>query len=513
MRITMRALVHGTCLTAVCALALTAQAPRQLVGFDSVVARGMKTFDVPGVALAIVKGDSVVYVKGYGTRTLGKNEPVDDRTMFAIGSSSKAFTAATLAMLVDEKKVRWDDPVTKYLPFFQMYDPYVSRELTVRDLLTHRSGLSRGDLLWYGTAWDRNEIIRRVRYLKPTYSVRATFSYQNIMYLTAGQVAAVAGGKTWDDMVHDRIFVPLGMSATNTSTRALTGQGDVATPHMKIDDTVRAISYRNIDNIGPAGSINSNVRDMAQWVRFQLDSGRAAGKALIATTTFVETHTPQTIIRVDSAARRTNPFTHFSSYGFGWFLQDYRGREIVHHGGNIDGMSALVAMMPEERLGLVVLTNANGSPLPSTIMYSVFDRYLGAQGMDWVAHVGKIVEGQQKQAKDAQKALEAQRVAGTSASLALDKYAGTYADSMYGDAVVALENGHLVMKVGAPLAADLEHWHYNTFRAVARDKTMGKLFVNFALASDGKVASMKIDGLTEFMRRPAPPDTSKRASR
>ena len=489
-----------------------AQVPRQLTGFDTVVAKAMKAFDVPGVAIAIVRNDSVVFTKGYGTRTIGRNEPVSDRTMFAIGSASKAFTAATLAMLVDEGKVRWDEPVTRYLPGFQMYDPYVSRELTVRDLLTHRSGLERGDPLWYGTAWSRDEIVRRVRFLKPTYSMRAMFSYQNIMFLTAGQVAAQVSGRSWDDIVRDRIFTPLGMTATNTSTKALAGLADVATPHVKIDDTVRAVSYRNIDNIGPAGSINSNVRDMAQWVRFQLDSARAGGKTLIAANSFVETHTPQTLIGVNAEARRTNPFTHYMSYGFGWFLQDYRGREVVQHGGNIDGMSALVALMPEERVGLVVLTNANASPLPATLMYAAFDRFLGATGTDWVDKVKQRVAGAEKQAKDAQKAIESQRVMGTSPSLALEKYTGTYADSMYGDAVVTMENGHLVARVGAPIVADLEHWHFNTFRAVARDRMLGKPFVNFSLGADGKVASMKVDGLTEFVRRPDPVDTTARVT-
>lgn len=489
-------------------LSIGAQVPRQLTGFDSVVARAMQAFDVPGVAIAVVKDDSIIFAKGYGTRTIGRNEPVTDRTMFAIGSASKAFTAASLAMLVDDGKVRWDEPVSRYLPWFQMYDPYVSRELTVRDLLTHRSGLERGDLLWYGSSWSRDEIVRRVRFLKPTYSMRAAFSYQNIMFLTAGQVAAQASGKRWDDLVRERIFTPLGMTATNTSITALAGLTDVATPHYKIDDTVRAVPYRNIDNIGPAGSINSNVRDMAQWVRFQLDSARAGGKTLITANSFVETHTPQTLIGVNTEGRRTNPFTHFMSYGFGWFLQDYRGREVVQHGGNIDGMSALVALMPEERVGLVVLTNANGSPLPSALMYAAFDRFLGATGTDWVENVKQRVQDAGKTAKDAQKSIESQRVAGTSPSLALERYAGTFADSMYGDAVVTMENGHLVARVGAPIVADLEHWHYNTFRAVARDRALGKLFVNFALGTDGKVASMKVEGMTEFQKRPDPVDTT-----
>jgi CubicO group peptidase (beta-lactamase class C family) len=244
-----------------------------LNGFDDYVNKALKEWEVPGVAIAIVKGDQVVLAKGYGVRKLGEAAPVDERTLFAIGSSSKAFTAAAVAMLVDEGKVKWDDPVTKYLPGFQMYDPYITRELTVRDLLTHRSGLQRGDFLWYGTGLDRDEILRHARLLKPTWSLRSTFGYQNIMFLAAGQLVAKVSGKSWDEFIQQRIFAPLAMNSSSTSINALKTAADVATPHAKVDAKVQVIPWRNIDNIAPAGSINSNVVDMAQWVRLQLNQG------------------------------------------------------------------------------------------------------------------------------------------------------------------------------------------------------------------------------------------------
>ncbi|HEU0252659.1 MAG TPA: serine hydrolase domain-containing protein, partial [Pyrinomonadaceae bacterium] len=241
--------------------------------FDAYVNKAIKDWGVPGVAIAIVKDDRIVMAKGYGVRELNRPEPVDEKTLFAIGSSSKAFTAMSLAMLVDQGKLKWDDPATKYLPGFQLFDPYSTRELTVMDLVTHRSGLTRGDLLWYASDHDRKEVLRRVRFLKPSWSLRARFGYQNIMFLAAGEVIPSVTGKSWDDFLRERIFNPLGMTSTSTSIKAFAGATNIATPHGKIEDKVQAIAWRNIDNIAPAGSINSNVQDMAQWVRLNLGGG------------------------------------------------------------------------------------------------------------------------------------------------------------------------------------------------------------------------------------------------
>src|SRR3712207_1959606 len=254
----MKTFLLAAALAPIGAAPATAQQQREpWPGYDAYVTTALATWKVPGVAIAIVRNDSIIYAKGYGLRELGKADPVNERTLFAIGSASKAFTSAAIAMLVDEGKVRWDDPATRYLPNFQMHDPYVTRELSLRDLLSHRSGLARGDLLWYGSDLDRDEILRRVRFLQPSWSFRSTFGYQNLMYLAAGQVVARVANTTWDDFITRRIFQPLGMTASNTTVRALAGQPNVATPHAEIDDTVRTVAWRNIDNIAPAGSINS----------------------------------------------------------------------------------------------------------------------------------------------------------------------------------------------------------------------------------------------------------------
>jgi CubicO group peptidase (beta-lactamase class C family) len=462
-----------------------------LTGFDDYVNKAIKDWEVPGLAIAIIKNDAVILAKGYGVRKLGEQTPVNEKTLFAIGSCSKAFTAASLAMLSDEGKIKWDDPATKYLSGFQLYDPYVTREMTVRDLLSHRLGLERGDLMWYGSDYNRDEIIRRVRYLKPAWSMRSRFGYQNIMFLAAGQIIPSVTGKSWDDFARERIFNPLGMTATNTSITALKSADNVATPHDKFDEKVQPISWRNIDNIGPAGSINSNVTDMAEWVRLQLGGGKYKNEQLISSGAVKEMHMPQTVIRIEGIAEKMNPETHFMNYGFGWFLQDYRGRKVVQHGGNIDGMSALVAMMPEEKLGLVILTNMDGTSLPTALMYKVFDSFLQSPQRDWSGDLLKVVKAQEALNKQTEKKMEESRVKGTNPSLEVAKYAGNYTNEMYGDAKVTEENGHLVFHYG-PLIADLNHWHYDTFQAVMRQHQLGKALINFTLNAQGKVDDMKV---------------------
>ena len=481
-----------------------------LADFDQYITQAMQLWKDPGLAIAVVKNDSIVLMKGYGTRTMGTAEPVDEHTLFAIGSASKAFTATLVAMLVDQGKMRWDDPATTYLPDLQMYDPYVSRELTLRDLLTHRSGLARGDLMWYATEYNRDDILRRVRFLKPTWSVRSHFGYQNIMYLAAGQAAAHVAGKSWDDLLRERIFTPLGMTESYTSTRDLEGKMNVATPHTDVNDTLLIVPWHNIDNIGPAGSINSNVLDMIKWVRFQLAQGSVNGKSLISSSALGETHTAQMVIPVTADAKQVNPFTHLEAYGMGWFLQDYRGRELDQHGGNIDGMSAMVALMPEEKIGMVILTNANGSPVPSIAMYRVLDALLNEPARDWSAEYRKQFEKARAQAKEAQQKRLAQRVADTKPSLPLDRYAGVYSDSMYGDATVKVESGALHLSYGTAFDGELEHWHFDTFRAHWHRRAQGQTFITFALGADGKVKSLDFEGMGTFGRKPDAADTTRK---
>ena len=484
--------------------AFAQEAPLQ--GFDEYVNKSLKDWEVPGVGIAIVKGDKVVLAKGYGVRKLGDPTPVDERTIFAIGSSSKAFTAAALAMLVDEGKIKWDDPVTKHLPGFELYDPYASKEMTVRDLLCHRSGLERGDLMWYGSEYGRDEIIRRARFLRPSWSFRSQFGYQNIMYLTAGQIIPAVTGKSWDDFIKDRFFKPLGMAASSTSVNDLKSSNNVSAPHGKIDEKVVAIPWRNIDNIAPAGSINSTVAEMTAWVRLQLSDGEFSGQRLLSSGAIKEMQKSHTVVPYDPPWSLLFPEAHFVTYGLGWLLSDYRGRKVVEHGGNIDGMSALVAFVPEEKLGLVVLTNLSGSELRTALKLRIIDAFLGGEAKDWSAIHLKTMKSFEAQGKAAEKKRNDERVKDTKPSLALDKYAGTYQDEMYGDLKVWQdESGKLVARYGPAFIGDLEHWHYDTFQVAWRDRTLGKSQVTFTLNAQGKVESVKIQNMADFKRAPDKP--------
>jgi CubicO group peptidase (beta-lactamase class C family) len=486
--------------------AASAQA-KPLQGFDEYVARSMAAWQVPGLAVAVVRHDSVLLVKGYGVRTVGKPDKVDSRTLFAIGSASKAFTAMAVAMLVDQGKIKWDDRATNYLPELQLYDAYATHELTVRDLLTHRSGLTAADLMLFAEHMSRDSVLHQVRYVKPTYSFRSHFGYSNLMYLAAGQLSARVTGTSWDSVMSRMIFAPLGMTSSNTSVTMLEHLPNVATPHAEIDDTVRTIPYFNLDAIAPAGSINSNVLDMAQWVRFQLAGGKVAGKSLIDTAAFDETHTPQTIVPLEGFWKTVIQGTHLFNYGMGWMLHDYKGRLVVQHGGNIDGMTALVAMMPEEKTGIVILSNLDQNDLTYALMYRVFDAYLKQPPKDWSAIFLAASRNSEAEAKAERQKQERQRVPGTSPSLPLERYAGTYTDTLNGDAVVRREARGLVLQYGS-LVGDLAHWHYDTFRLIWRQRRLGKGFVTFSLDAGGKIDALNVVDLAEFRRKPEVADTT-----
>ncbi|MDQ6737188.1 MAG: serine hydrolase, partial [Gemmatimonadota bacterium] len=440
-----------------------------LDGFDAYVQKGMREWRVPGIAIAIVRNDSVVLSRGYGVRTTGKRDPVDDRTLFAIASDTKAFTGVLMAMLVDSGKVRWDDHVTSYLPGLQLADPYVTRELTVRDLLTHRAGLARADLLWTGGyGYDTDQLMHRLRYLHPSWGLRSHYGYNNLMYGAAGEVIARASGKPWTELLRDRVLQPLGMTCTNSTVTALPSQSDVASPHAIVDGKLTTVAYTNIDALPAAGAINSCAADMAQWVRFQLDSGRVGNRRLVSARNFRETHTPQLAIRIDSAYRVLNPATHMRSYAIGWVVSDYHGREMLSHAGNLSGMSAMVGLLPEERLGVVVLSNLEDQALRESLMYRVFDMYLGSAPKDWSAET--LAEKRRADSVSAadDRALQAKRARNTHQSLPLERYAGSYSDSLYGPARVTVENGHLVFAMAPRQVGDMEHWHYDTFRTTWR---------------------------------------------
>ncbi|PWT89156.1 MAG: serine hydrolase, partial [Acidobacteria bacterium] len=394
--------------------------PKELKGLDSYITKAMTDWKVPGFALAVVKDDKVVFSKCYGVRKYGETNPVDERTMFAIASLTKAFTAASIAMLVDEGKLKWDDPATKYLPGFQLYDPYVTREITIRDLLSHRSGLGAyaPDLLWLRSTLSRADILNRIRYLKPETSFRSAYAYSNIMVLAGGEIIPSVTGKSWDQFVRERIFTPLGMASSNTSIQDLKGE-NVASPHIIEEKKVKSVPFYSVDNLGAAGAINSNLADMTKWLRFQLSDGSFEGKQLIKKESMEEMHSPQTIIRIGEMSHKDFPDTHFGAYGLCWRLRDYHGKLMVFHAGAVNQMTSYILLLPEEKLGIVALTNMSGTSMHSAIAYRIVDAYLGAPSKDWSADFLK--EDQEDEQKHAEiiKNLEQTRIKDTKPSLPL----------------------------------------------------------------------------------------------
>jgi CubicO group peptidase (beta-lactamase class C family) len=488
--------------------ALAAQRPDPRIrALDAYVEKTRVEWSAPAVGVAVVVGDSVVFAKGYGVREAGRPERADEHTVFAIGSSSKAFTTAALAMLVDEGRLRWDDRAADHLPGWALDDPWVTREIRVRDLVAHRVGLDRADRIWGGTAFSREEILHRQRHIERQESFRYRFGYNNHMYLAAGEVVRRVSGMTWDDFVTNRIFGPLGMTRARTSVKPLAGMANVATPHGWKGDSVVPIPWKDIDNIGPAGSINASAREMGEWLRLQLGGGVHAGRRLLSEAAVKEMHSPQTVIPIERWYASLSPVNHqmvpgtrFFMYGLGWFLQDYRGRYLVHHGGAIDGMRALVAMAPEERLGIVILTNQNPSNVGEAVMFRFFDLFFGAPERDWSREMRDSTRAFRGRMAAQQAALVAARVPGTAPSRPLAEYAGTYADSAYGDARVAEAAGRLTLEFGTA-TADLEHWHHDTFRANWRTRTGDWSLVTFRLDARGRPAEVVTGGMPPLRRR------------
>lgn len=480
------ALVVSCCI--VLAEPVSAQEP--FPGLDAYVARAVQAWKLPGLSVAIVRNDSVLYTKGFGVLAAGSSTPVNDQTLFEIGSSSKAFTATLVALLVSDGKMRYDDRVTDYLPALRLSDPIANAELTIRDAMTHRSGLSRGELVWLGSGVSRDEVLRRVRFLKPQSPFRSRYSYQNMMFLAAGEAAGRAGGSTWDDLVKQRIFTPLGMTSTVTTLAGLTNR-NVSTPHGTAGDSAYTKPHANMDNIAPAGSIVSNANDMAQWLRFQLGDGVYGGKRLVSSAALRETHTPQILLGSGGRGGADSVrLSSFSTYGMGWMVEDYRHQLVWQHGGNTDGMTAAVGMLPEQRFGVVVLSNMASAPLPDLLMRYIFDRQLNAPMRDLSADALSRRIAQRRQADSAGIVQAGQRGAASEPPLPLAAYAGTYTDSLYGEATVSVEQGRLALRRGE-WHGPLEYWNATNFRwTILPSSPTGPMYIKFEVTPDNRVTGM-----------------------
>jgi CubicO group peptidase (beta-lactamase class C family) len=466
---------------------------------DAYAQKVQNDWKVPGMAIAIVKDDQVIFAKGYGVREINKPEQVDADTLFAIASNSKAFTAASICILVDEGKIKWEDPVTKYLADFQMPDPYVTREMTILDLVCHRSGMDTfsGDLLWYDTTYSADEIIHRIRHLKPVSSFRSKFGYQNLMYIAAGKVIEKVSGQTWAEFVQSRILDPLQMTRTTTSSTTLSD--NFALPHNESGGNgLRSLAYGNVDNCWGACGLNSSVNDLAQWMQLQLNLGMHENKKIISANQVLNMWQPNTVVPLSESAIRAVPSRHFQAYGLGFFLYDFHGRKIVTHSGGLDGMISQLAIVPEENLGVVILTNSESSA-SRFVRDRVLECFLTVQDRTDQSGIARAQQERGERATSSKnQRIDQARIKDTTPTLALQQYAGTYNSKMYGDVSITLENDQLVLTLNpAPnFVADLVHWQYNTFEIKWRDTVKYNFprgFVNFTIDKNAKPHQLIID--------------------
>lgn len=485
-----------------------AEEPR-LTDLDSYVETAMRIWQTPGLSLAIVKDGRVILAKGYGLRRLGGTEPVDENTVFAAASITKTFTAAAVATLVANGKMRWDDRVIDHLPAFRLHDSYATHDMRLRDLLSHRSGLHRGDMIWYYSNFDRAEVLRRSRHLEMKSPLRARFGYQNIMFTAAGEAVGDAAGTTWDAYIKDQFFTPLGMSNSSTSIKDL--PRNAATPHASRNGAYRPIDWLQVDNIGAAGSINSSAADLAKWIKLQLDGGKRGDTTILRTKDIAEMRRAHTVINVSKTRREYIPQSNLRAYGLGWYMADYRGKKVLYHGGRLDGMSAHLALLPDLNLGMVALSNRGRSSLPAALMYRIFDAYLDAPPTDWSSEFlawNSVYQAKRK--KRRAKVLDKHKF-GTRPSMPLAGYVGFYDSQVYGPLDIWPSGDKLLVTRNNRVIGDLTHWHYDTFIANFRTRVLRDRLITFRIGKTGTVDAFDIEFSGEFTRSDPPqtPDLRK----
>ena len=473
-------------------LGLNAQTNFDSQKLDSVLSKALEDFELPGMAVGVIKDSTIVFNKGYGYRVWNSDKMVDTESLFGIASLSKAFTAAAIGILVDEGKLDWNDRVIDYLPWFKLSDSYVEKELTIVDLLTHRAGYNTfdGDLLWYGSNYDRKKILRRFREMPAKISFRSEYGYSNIMFLAAGEVIEAVSGKTWDDFVKERILSPLDMKNTFTTNTNFNETTNVAYPHLER----KVLQFLNYDNIGPAASINSCTSDMLKWAQMWLNMGTVNGNQILKEQTINKILTSYQAINVGNVNRING--RHFLNTGMGWFLQDWQGRKIVQHSGGLPGYISRLALVPEENLAVVVLTN-DEAYLTTPVINYIIDLAIGELGdEDYFDRTLKYFKGKSERLEKVKEERKSKRIENTSPSQKLENFIGVYEDKMYGEAEIVFNNGslNLIMLPSKELfSAKLNHWHYDTFDFKFNDPFLPEGLVTFGTNKDGKISGFKVD--------------------
>ncbi|HWK02012.1 MAG TPA: serine hydrolase [Puia sp.] len=499
-----------SCILLLLSVTITTQAqPMNATAIDSLVTRTLRTFEVPGIAVCIIKDGKIIHSKGYGVRSLDTRQPMDENTLFGIASNSKAFTTAALGMLVDEGKLNWDDKVRKYIPEFKLFDPYVTEEFTIRDLLCHRSGLGlgAGDLMFFPDSSDFTipDILHNLQFLKPVTSFRSQYAYDNNLYIVAGEVVARASGMSWEDFIENRILRPLGMTHSAASYDRLHDSSDVIDGHARVEGKVRVIARSRSKVDHAAGGIYSSIADLSKWVLLHLAEGKYGdSRQLFSPKVLRERWSPQTIIPLGGPG----PYnTHFAAYGLGFGISDVKGYKQVSHTGGLEGMVTQITMIPELQLGIIVLTNQEEGAAFSAITNQIKDSYLGITGTDRVTEYAarrKVQLNEEKKLTDSiwkEVALFQSRQTG---SADLSKYTGTYRDSWLGEIVISVKNGKpwFDSKRSPKLTGELLPYKGNSFIVRWQDRSMNAdAYVLFSLDERGLASGIRmkpVSPLTDF---------------
>jgi CubicO group peptidase (beta-lactamase class C family) len=459
---------------------------------DTLVEGALEHWHVPGVAVAIVRGDDVIYLKGHRRRSIATEEKVTPDTLFPIASCTKSFTTTAMALLVDEGKMSWDDRPRKYVPYFRLSDPLADSEVTLRDLITHRTGLRGHDMLWYRSPWTQEDIIRRVGRLPLDKPFRTTFQYQSTMFTAAGFAVASASGMSWADFVRKRLLEPLDMKNVYFTTKEIADIADKASPH-RLDGEGKAklTEPYPMDVPEPAGSIQASAAELSKWLRFHLNNKIVHGKPLVSARNLEAMHTPQIVIPMDAVDRLMFPGTHQMSYGMGWVIQDHFGHRLLQHAGLIDGFRCHFTLVPKERIGIVLLCNLHQTRMNIALSNALLDVLLGLPPRDWNAIVSEAERKDQAQSEKKESEDQKRRHRNTHPSRELGGYTGTFEHPAYGTVRITLEEGALVWHWNR-FTAPLEHFHYDTFTLPIA--IMDEPHVIFTLDERGSVARMKVLG-------------------
>lgn len=485
---------------------------KQLASIDSLMNKVLKDQHVAGFAVAVVKGDQVIYSKGFGYRDLANKKAVTPNTLFAIGSVTKSFTASLIGLLQKDGKLKLDGKAVDYLPTLRFYNQEMNDQITVRDLMSHRTGLSRYDFSWvlFNTS-NRDSIIHRVRFMQPTAPVRQKWLYNNFMYLAQGMIVEKMTGKTWEQNVQEKFFTPLSMNRSNTTLKAFENDSDASLPYAVIKDSIiKKVDYYDINGMGPAGSINSSVTDMSNWLKVWISGGTFNKKEILPGSYISESASSQMVIAPELPAAHADVF--LSNYGLGWMISSYRGHYLVEHGGNINGFSASAAFYPTDQIGIVVLTNQDGSAVPNIVRNSISDQLFKLKAIDWNGEATKKAAAANLAAKQLEKINIVKPILNTNPSHPIKDYVGLYENAAYGIFNITLEK-NVLYAISGENRMRLKHLYYDVFdpQSVGKDGEIdtakGKIFINFLSNQEGKIntLSMPLDGNDQpvvFDRKP-----------